>query len=148
MCRQPSGTDVCITFKSSHMRGRFRWSADGPWPLTAPSFGWWVVLGLPLSEHWGRACPKSVWDGLWASLGPFESESALWYFLWFSVGPKCATCILAQKHILHVLKVKCGLGIYLDKDVYKKCKLSWKKVRIRNTNSHDFLIKLTLRNDC
>ena len=35
-----------------------------------------------------------------------------------------ASCILGQKHILHILEVKCGLGIYLDKDVYKKCKLS------------------------
>ena len=35
-----------------------------------------------------------------------------------------ATCILAQKHILHILEVKCGLRIYLDKDACKKCKLS------------------------
>ena len=35
-----------------------------------------------------------------------------------------ATCILAQKHILHILEVKCGLEIYLAKDVCKKCKLS------------------------
>ena len=35
-----------------------------------------------------------------------------------------AIFILAQKHILHILELKCGLGIYLDKDACKKCKLS------------------------
>ena len=35
-----------------------------------------------------------------------------------------ATCILAQKYILHILEVKCDLVIYLDKDACKKCKFS------------------------
>ena len=34
-----------------------------------------------------------------------------------------ATCILAQKHNLHFLEEKCGLGTLLDKDACKKYKL-------------------------
>ena len=36
-----------------------------------------------------------------------------------------ATCILAQKHILHILKSKVWFRDLLDKDACKKCKLSW-----------------------
>ena len=70
--------------------GRQGWSSDHPVAPTAPNYLGWAVLGLPLSEHRGMDCPNSVWVGLWTTLGPFEHESALWYFLWFFVGPKCA----------------------------------------------------------
>ena len=46
-----------------------------------------------------------------------------------------ATCILAQKHNLHFLEGKVWFRDY------------WIKMRVRNANSHDFLIKLTPRND-
>jgi len=44
-----------------------------------------------------------------------------------------ATYILGQKHILHILKIKWGLGIYLDKDACKKCKLMifWSSWRLK-----------------
>ena len=58
-----------------------------------PSWGFFsclLVLGclvrtpLVLARLW--------WSELssWATLGPFEPELTLWYFLWFYVGPKCA----------------------------------------------------------
>ena len=46
-----------------------------------------------------------------------------------------ATCILAQKHNLHILE---GKVLFRDFIKYKY---------VRNANSHDFLIKLTPRND-
>ena len=46
-----------------------------------------------------------------------------------------ATCILAPKHNLHFLKGKVWFRNY------------WIRMRVRNANSHDFLIKLTPGND-
>ena len=86
--------------------GRLSWaSLSGPrwgWPILT-SFG--LVLGLHLVH---------------LSLNRYSD-----IFCDFLLGQSVlATYILAQKHILHILEVKCGLGIYLDKDACKKCKLS------------------------
>ena len=72
------------------LAGRPGRSIGLPGPPTAPIFFQRAVLGLLLSECWGLPCLHLFWCGFWATLGPNEPESSLWYFLWFYVGPKCA----------------------------------------------------------
>ena len=74
----------------------------GSWPVSS---GMNLVLGLHLIELSLNRCSDIFYDFM-------SGQSVL------------GTCILAQKHTLHILEVKCGLGIYLDKDACKKCKLS------------------------
>ena len=81
--------------------GRPRWSAGLPEAPTAPNFLWWAVLACLVLILHVLACVDWISLGFWATLGPFEPESALWYFLWFSVGPKCA-CNLHISSKIHL----------------------------------------------
>ena len=73
----------------------------GAWPVLS----WFVlILGLHLVELSLNGCSNIFCDFM---LTKVYLQPA--YYL--------------QKHILHILEVKCGLRVYLDKDARKKCKL-------------------------
>ena len=85
--------------------GRLSWAL-----LSDPRWGWhvltylnWVLASLLVHLRLNR-CSDNFYDFM-------SGQSVL------------VTCILALKRSLHFLKGKCGLGILLDKDECKKCKL-------------------------
>jgi len=105
--------------------GRPGWSADGPRAPTTPSFIQETILlsSCPSSGVWLVLSQSGVVFGLHLVRLSLNQHSDIFcdLILGHSV---LATCILAQKYILHILEVKCDLVIYLDKDACKKCKLS------------------------
>ena len=105
------------------------------WPPSGTNRPQLPLVGYLVLTSDARPYPKPVNLGVWASFNPFEPELVLWFFNNFFLGPKCAYILHfnSKTHLVFVLGVKCILEFI------------WKKVRVRNANSHDFLIKLTLR---
>ena len=103
--------------------GRPGRSVGLPGPPTAPtSFGRlsWVSLSDP---RWGwpvLTCLNWVLASLLVHLSLNQGSDNFCDFM--SGQSVLVTCILAQKHVLHICKG--GLGVYLDKDAFKKCILS------------------------
>ena len=87
------------------------WSADQGVGRPASGANRPQLLGVGLvwawPEHRGRACLELFCFGSWATLGPFEHESYSGIFYDFLLGQSVlATCLLAQKHIFHILEGK------------------------------------------
>ena len=77
------------------------------WRQPPPTFLCWACLGLLLSEQWGRACLKWICYGSWATLVHLSLNLCSDIFYDFMTGQSVlATCILAQKHSLHILDSK------------------------------------------
>ena len=105
------GANELLPRRRSKVVGPMGWPADQggrpatPWRQPPPNFFWWACLGLLLSKSCGTACLNWICFGSWATLGSLSLNRCSDNFCDFMSGQSVlATCILAQKHILHISK--------------------------------------------
>ena len=87
-------------------------SAGLPWPPTVPNRWGLGLSGSPCLIHIGVGLSWLVLLRFLGYFGPFEPKSVLWYFLWGQ--SVLVTCILAQKHILHILEGKVWFRNFIE----------------------------------